>query len=493
MKRSEQELVRIEKLHKLQSLNIDPYGQRFDFVDNTETLKKENDQFSKEELAEKEIPVKIAGRIMTWRSAGKAIFANIKDEQGQIQIYIKKQLLTEEELQVLDLVDIGDIIGLEGIMFKTNHGELTVYVHKYTHLSKAVRPLPEKFHGLQDIEERQRRRYVDLIVNDDSREVFKKRSAMILELRKYLDTLGYMEVETPVLTASVSGASAKPFMTHHNALDMEFALRIATELPLKRLLVGGFNKVYEIGRIFRNEGVSVKHNPEFTSIELYQAFGDMETMMDITENIISHLALHVNHTSDVTYDGHEISLAKGFKRIHMVDAVKELTGLDFWNEWTFEDAKAVVEEKGIKLESFENTVGHIINILFEEYVEETLEQPTFIYGHPVEISPLAKKNAEDGRFTDRFELFILGREYANAFTELNDPFDQAERFQAQMDEKDFGNEEATDFDHDYIEALEYAMPPAGGLGIGIDRLIMLLTDSSSIRDVLLFPHMKDKK
>ncbi len=491
-KLSDQEVVRREKLNFLRENGIDPFGTKFDNTHNTKDLIAEYDQFSKEDLDPKEIPVSIAGRIMTKRGKGKAGFLHLQDIHGQIQVYIKKDAVSEVEFEIFDRSDLGDIVGIKGVLFKTNVGELSVKANEFIHLSKSLRPLPDKHAGLKDIEESRRRRYVDLIVNEKSRDVAIKRAKIIRAIQNYLDNLGYIEVETPILQSILGGAAAKPFVTHHNTLDMDFYLRIATELPLKRLLVGGLEKVYEIGRLFRNEGMSIRHNPEFTTIELYEAYSDMEGMMDIAENIFVHICETVVGTTHLTYGDKKLDLSKGWKRVHMVDAIKEATGVDFWKEMTLEEAKEIAKANNIAVQNHHTGVGHIINEFFETFVEEKIIQPTFIFGHPVEISPLAKKNADDGRFTDRFELFIDAREYANAFTELNDPIDQRERFLAQLNEKELGNDEATEMDEDYVEALEFGMPPAGGLGIGIDRLIMLMTDSSSIRDVILFPHMRNK-
>ncbi|MCD6482350.1 MAG: lysine--tRNA ligase [Candidatus Izimaplasma sp.] len=493
IKLSDQEIVRREKLEFLKENGVDPFGQRFVRNYNTQKLRKKFDKFSKEELQDfKKTKIKIAGRVMTNRRKGKVGFLNIMDQFGQIQLYIRKDAVGEEVYEIYKKVDLGDIIGISGTIMRTNMGELSIKVSKYTHLSKALRPLPEKYHGLTDIEERYRRRYVDLITNAKTRETFMIRSKVITMMRSILDKKGFTEVETPVLHPILGGANARPFITHHNTLDMPFYLRIATELYLKRLIVGGFDGVYEFGRTFRNEGMSVKHNPEFTMLELYQAYGNIDTMMELTENLVSAVAKKLDKET-LTYGGTEIHLAAPWKKLHMADAVRDIVGIDFWDKsMTFEKAKAFVLEKDLEIPAHFTGTGHILNLLFEEYVENQIIQPTFVYGHPIEISPLAKKNREDGRFTDRFELFIDGREYANAFTELNDPIDQRARFLAQLEEKELGNDEANEMDTDYIEALEYGMPPTGGLGIGIDRLIMLLTDSPSIRDVLLFPHMKPR-
>lgn len=492
---TEQERVRREKLKFLEEKNIDPFGSRFDRNTNTLLLHESYDAFTKEELAEKDTDIiKIAGRIMTKRGKGKAGFAHIMDQYGQIQIYVRLDHVGDDQFEVFDKSDLGDIIGVEGTIMKTNMGELTIKVDAYTHLVKALRPLPEKYHGLKDIEERYRRRYVDLITNQDTKNTFILRSKIIQEIRTILTNKNFLEVETPILHPILGGAAARPFITHHNTLDMPFYLRIAPELYLKRLIVGGFDGVFELGRNFRNEGISIKHNPEFTMLELYQAYGDMETMMDLTEEIFSTVAKKVLDTTLVTFDDKAINLEKGWPRLHMADMVRDQVGIDFWDETlTYDDAVAFAVEKGLDVPAHYSGIGHILNLLFESFVEETIIQPTFVYGHPVEISPLAKKSKRDARFTDRFEIFIDSREYGNAFSELNNPIDQKERFLEQLKEKDLGNSEANEMDIDYVEALEYGMPPAGGLGIGIDRLIMLLTNSQSIRDVLLFPHMRQKK
>jgi lysyl-tRNA synthetase class 2 len=488
---TEQELVRREKLEELKEKGIDPFGQKYDITHFSNAIKKTYDDKSKEELSEDGIIVKIAGRIMTKRGQGKAGFMHIQDRDGQIQIYVRKDAIGDEAYELFKKADLGDIVGIEGEVMKTNHGELSVKAKVYTHLTKALRPLPEKFHGLSDVEERYRRRYVDLIMNEEARKIAFTRPKIIRSIQNYLDNLGYVEVETPVLSPILGGASARPFVTHHNTLDMEFYLRIATELPLKRLLVGGMDAVYEIGRLFRNEGMDRTHNPEFTTIELYKAYSDMEGMMDVTEGIISKVAQDVLGTYEVNYKGNAISLAPGFKRISMTEAIKEEVGVDFSQNMTFEEAKQLADKHHVEVEAHFG-YGHIINGFFEKFVEEKIVEPTFVYGHPVEISPLAKKNLEDPRFTQRFELFICGNEYANAFTELNDPIDQYERFSNQIKEKELGNDEANEMDIDYVEALEYGMPPAGGMGMGIDRLVMLITGQESIREVILFPHMKNK-
>ena len=488
---TEQELVRRQKVEELRKMGIDPFGHRFDVNTNSKVIFEKYGDKTKEELEELKVPVVIAGRIMTKRGKGKAGFMHIQDRYGQIQIYVRKDEVGDFEYSLFDKSDLGDIVGIEGTVFRTNTGELSVKATKYVHLVKSLRPLPEKYHGLSDIEERFRRRYVDLIVNEEARKIAYMRPKIIRTIQRYLDERGYVEVETPILGTVSGGAAARPFVTYHNTLGQEMYLRIATELPLKRLLVGGMDAVYEIGRIFRNEGMDRNHNPEFTSIELYKAYSDMEGMMEITEGIIGEVAKKVRGTYEIEWKGHTINLASPFKRIHMVDAIREVTGINFFEVKSFEEAKKLAEEHNIEVEPHFG-YGHIVNAFFEEFVEETIIQPTFIYGHPIEISPLAKKSPDDPRFTERFELFICGDEYANAFTELNDPIDQYERFENQLKERSLGNEEANDMDIDFIEALEYGMPPAGGMGMGIDRLVMLITNSESIREVILFPHMKTK-
>lgn len=489
---NDQLLVRREKLHNLREQGIDPFGKRFERTNSTTDLVSLYGEFSKEELEEKEITVSIAGRIMTKRGKGKAGFAHIQDLQGQVQIYVRKDTVGDEEYELFTTADLGDLVGIEGKVFKTNVGELSVKAIGFKLLTKSLRPLPDKYHGLKDVEQRYRQRYLDLITSMESRETFVTRSKIIREMRRYLDDNGYLEVETPMMHAIAGGASARPFTTHHNALDMELYMRIAIELHLKRLIVGGLEKVYEIGRVFRNEGVSTRHNPEFTMIELYEAYADYNDIMKLTENMVAHIAKKVLGTTTIQYGDYEINLEPEWTRLHMVDAIKQHSGADFWNPMSVEEARELAKEHNVEIKNTME-VGHIINEFFEQKVEDKLIQPTFIYGHPVEISPLAKKNDEDPRFTDRFELFIVAREHANAFTELNDPIDQKERFEAQLKEREQGNDEAHMMDDDYIEALEYGMPPTGGLGIGIDRLVMLLTNAPSIRDVLLFPAMRHKQ
>lgn len=488
---TEQELVRREKAEHLRELGIDPFGHRIDVTSNSLEIKNQFLDKTKEELEEIKFNVLIAGRIMTKRRNGKAGFMHIQDKFGQIQIYVRMDNVGEDAYELFKSSDLGDIVGIEGYVFKTNTGELSVHATNYIHLVKALKPLPEKFHGLTDVEERYRRRYVDLIMNEDARRVAFMRPRIIRSIQQYLDNLGYVEVETPVLQPILGGAAARPFVTHHNTLDMPFYLRIATELALKRLLVGGMDAVYEIGRLFRNEGMDRNHNPEFTTIEVYKAYSDLEGMMRLTEGIISTVAMDVLGTYNIEWKGHNISLAPGFKRRHMVDMIKDVTGINFFDVHSFEEAKALADQHGIEVEAHFG-YGHIVNAFYEKYVEDTIIEPTFVFGHPVEISPLAKKNSEDPRFTERFELFICGSEYANAFTELNDPIDQYERFESQLKERELGNDEANEMDMDFVEALEYGMPPAGGMGMGIDRLVMMITGCETIREVILFPHMKNK-
>lgn len=483
--------VRREKMNALREKGLDPFGKRFERTVSAQELNTQYGEVEKEELEAKNVSVSLAGRIMTKRGKGKAGFAHIQDLSGQIQLYVRSEAVGEEQYEIFNTTDLGDIVGVTGTLFKTKVGELSVKVEDYTLLTKALRPLPDKFHGLKDVEQRYRQRYLDLIMSQESKNTFITRSLIIQSMRRYLDSHGYLEVETPMMHSIAGGASARPFITHHNALDMPLFMRIAIELHLKRLIVGGLEKVYEIGRVFRNEGVSTRHNPEFTMIELYEAYADYRDIMSLTENLIAHIAQEVLGTTTIQYGEYAVDLKPEWKRLHMVDAIKEVTGADFWKEMSTEEARQLAKEHSVEITEH-MTYGHIVNEFFEQKVEETLIQPTFIYGHPVEISPLAKKNDEDPRFTDRFELFIVAREHANAFTELNDPIDQRERFEAQLKEREQGNDEAHQMDDDFIEALEYGMPPTGGLGIGIDRVVMLLTNSPSIRDVLLFPLMRHR-
>ena len=489
-KLTQQEQVRRQKMQDLIDMGIDPFGSRYDRTSNSGIIKSSYEDKTKEELDELQVTVKIAGRIMTKRRQGKAGFMNIQDREGQIQIYVRKDEIGDDQYEIFKKNDIGDIVGIEGTVMKTDHGQLSVRAKNYTHLSKSLRPLPEKFHGLTDVEERFRRRYVDLIMNPEAKHIALTRPKIIRAIQHYLDGQGLVEVETPVMQPILGGASARPFVTHHNTLNMDFYLRIATELPLKRLIVGGLEGVYEIGRLFRNEGMDAMHNPEFTTVEAYVAYSDLHGMMDLIEGLFDSVANEVLGTTDITYQGTKLSLKAPFKRIHMVDAIKEACGVDFWQDMSYEEAVKLAEEHDIEVEKIHNTVGHIINLFFEKYVEETIVQPTFVYGHPTSISPLAKKNKKDPRFADRYELFICGHEYANAFSELNDPIDQRERFEKQLELRELGDDEANEVDTDYVEALEYGLPPTGGVGLGIDRFVMLLTDQRTIREVLLFPTMK---
>lgn len=487
---NDQMLVRREKMETLREEGIDPFGTRFERTADSRELHEKYNDLSKEEIAALGQTASIAGRMMTKRGKGKVGFAHLQDREGQVQIYVRKDEVGEENYQIFKKADLGDFLGVEGEIMKTDTGEVSIKAKKVTMLSKALRPLPDKYHGLSNVEQRYRQRYLDLISNKESFDRFTKRSRIVSSIRNYLDNHGYLEVETPVLHNQAGGASARPFTTHHNALDMELYLRIALELHLKRLIVGGMEKVYEISRVFRNEGIDTTHNPEFTMLEVYTAYTDYLDVMDLVEGIIRNAAMAANGTAKLQYDGQDIDLESKFGRLHMVDGIKQVTGVDFWQPMTVEEACALAKEHNVEIND-SMQVGQIINEFFETFVEDTLVNPTFVYGHPVEVSPLAKKNPEDPRFTDRFELFIIGKEFANAFTELNDPIDQRERFEEQERQRAAGDDEAHGVDEDFLEALEYGMPPTGGLGIGIDRLVMLLTDAQSIRDVLLFPTMRN--
>lgn len=476
--------IRKEKLEELRKQGKDPFKiTKYEKTHNSEDIKN-----NFEELEGKD--VKIAGRMIAKRIMGKASFCHIQDMQGKIQCYVSLNDLGEESYKLFKTYDIGDIVGVTGFVFKTKTGEISVHAKEMVLLTKSLRPLPEKFHGLKDTELRYRQRYLDLIVNPEVKETFIKRSKIIKELRRILEEEGYLEVETPMLTTVATGDAARPFITHHNTLNLDMYLRIAPELNLKRLIVGGFDKVYEIGKNFRNEGMDIKHNPEFTNVEFYAAYEDYNDMMNMAEKIISTIAQNVLGTTKITYQGVDIDLTPSWKRISMIDAIKEVTGIDFNKIETDQEARALAKEKGIELEETKQTRGHVINEFFEEYVEETLIQPTFIIDYPVEVSPLTKRKPSDPRLVERFELFIGGREYGNAYSELNDPLDQYERFVKQQEAKDKGDEEAGGMDEDFVTALEIGLPPTGGMGIGLDRLIMLLTDSTSIRDILFFPTMK---
>ena len=476
--------VRMEKLEELQKQGKNPYEiTKYDRTETSGQIKSNYEEFEGKDVS-------VAGRIMAKRIMGKASFCTIQDGDGKIQSYVSINDLGEESYKAFKTYDIGDIIGIKGFVFKTKTEEISIHAKEVVLLTKSLRPLPEKFHGLKDMDLRYRQRYVDLIVNPEVKETFVLRSKILKEIRKFMDERGYMEVETPMLTTVATGDAARPFITHHNTLDLQMYLRIAPELNLKRLIVGGIDKVFEIGKNFRNEGMDIKHNPEFTNMEWYSAYEDYNDMMNISEELISTVAKNVLGTTKITYEGMDIDLTPGWKRITMIDAIKEVTGVDFNNIKTDEEAQAIAKEKHVEFEEIKNTRGHIINEFFETFVEETLIQPTFILDYPVEISPLTKRKKDQPELVERFELFIGGREYGNAYSELNDPIDQYQRFLKQVEAKEKGDEEAGGMDEDFVTALEIGLPPTGGMGIGLDRLIMLLTNSSSIRDVLFFPTMK---
>ena len=476
--------VRRDKLAALQQEGRDPFQQtKFSRTAWSEEIKTDYEGFENKQVS-------VAGRIMSKRGMGKAIFCHIKDDKGQIQLYIRADAVSQQEFADFRKYDIGDIIGVSGYVFKTKTEEISVHVEKVTLLAKSLRPLPEKFHGMTNTELKYRQRYVDLIMSDESRRNFEIRSRFVSYLRRFLDGRGYMEVETPVLNTISGGATARPFITHHNTLDMDMFLRIATELNLKRLIVGGIERVYEIGRQFRNEGMDTKHNPEFTTVELYESYADFNDMMDLFEDLLSGAAMEILGGYDVTWQGHEVSLAPGFRRMTMAEAVKEYLGLDFMAIEGDEAAVQAAKSIGVDMDKVEPTWGHALYECFDQKVEEKLIQPTFITMHPVDVSPLAKRSPKDPRLTERFELFICASEMGNAFSELNDPIDQKQRFLKQVELRAKGDEEAGMMDDDFINALEYGMPPTGGLGIGIDRCVMLLTGCNSIRDVILFPTMR---
>ena len=477
--------IRRDKLVELQQEGKDPFEiTKFDRTNSAGEIKENYEKFEEKDVT-------VCGRIIAKRIMGKASFCTIQDSDEKIQSYVSINDLGEESYKAFKTYDIGDFIGITGFVFKTRTEEISVHAKEVTLLSKSLRPLPEKFHGLKDPDLRYRQRYTDLIVNPEVKESFILRSKIISNVRKILEEKGYLEVETPILNTISGGATAKPFITHHNALNIDMYLRIALELNLKRLIVGGFDKVFEIGRVFRNEGMDIRHNPEFTMLELYSAYEDFHDMMDITEELFSRTAKEVLGTTKINYQGQDIDLTPRWKRITMIDSIKEACGVDFNEINSDEEAVALAKERGIEIpDKTKETRGDVISLFFDEYVEKTLVQPTFVYEYPVEISPLAKKSKKDKRMTERFEVFIGGREYGNAFSELNDPIDQYERFKKQVEAREAGDEEAGMMDEDYINALEIGLPPTGGLGIGIDRLVMLLTDSTSIRDVLLFPTMK---
>ncbi len=488
---TDQEQARRDKLPKYEELGVEPFGKRYDWKDKIVDIRKNVEGKTAEELEANPIEVDVAGRLVAIRRMGKASFVNLKDSSGNIQAWIGINGGGEHDCAVFKLSDLGDIVGLKGTLMISRTGELTIRVEKFTHITKCLKPLPEKFHGLTDIEDRYRKRYVDLIVNDDARRVALLRPRIVREIQRYCDSLGFVEVETPILSPILGGASARPFITHHNALDKDFYLRIATELNLKKCMVGGIDRVYEIGRIFRNEGIDIRHNPEFTTIELYQAYGDLQSMRDWVEGLFKDLCKMLGK-EQFEWMGQTIDFSHGFKWISMCEAIQEQTGIDFTKEMSFEEAVALAKKHNVPLEKSWNSVGYIINAFFDEFVEKTLIQPTFIHTYPIEVSPLTKKSP-DPRFVERFEFFICGTEMGNAYSELNNPFDQKERFENQLKARERGDEEAADIDFSFIDALDYGMPPAGGIGVGIDRLTMLLTESNSIREVILFPTMKDAK
>lgn len=489
---TDQEQFRIAKLEKYKELGVAPFGKRYDWKDQIRDIREKYGDLPAEDFESLNAEVDIAGRIMAIRDMGKAAFFNVKDEYGTIQVWVGKNQLGEEGFAVFKLADLGDIVGIQGTLMKSRTGELTVRCTRYTHISKCLKPLPEKFHGLTDTEDRFRKRYLDLIMNEDSRRVALLRPAIVKEIRRYCDDLGFVELETPVLSPIIGGAAARPFITHHNTLDKDFYLRIATELNLKKAMIGGIDRVYEIGRIFRNEGIDTRHNPEFTTIELYQAYGDLQSMREWTEGLFKDIAEKVIGSSVITWGEEQIDFSKPFKWISMVDAIKEKTGIDFNEPMSFEEAVALAKKHNVPLQKTWNSVGYIIQAFFDEFVEKDLIQPTFIHTYPIEVSPLTKKS-EDPRFVERFEFFIGGFEFGNAYSELNDPFDQKERFEAQLAARQRGDEEANEMDLSFLDAMRYGMPPAGGIGVGIDRLCMLFCNVQNIREVLLFPTMKDEK
>ena len=488
---NDQELNRLEKLKKYQELGIDPYGQAYKVSHSIKEIRSLCGKKSENALAKLDLQVSVAGRIKNIRKMGKASFMNIQDKTGNIQVYLSLDGLGKKNYDLFKMADIGDIAGVKGVMNLTRTGELTIKAFKYTHLTKCLHPLPEKFHGLTDIEERSRRRYLDLIMNDEARKVAFARPRVIRSMQEGLDAEGFTEVETSMLTSTNGGAAARPFITHHNTLDRDFYLRIALEINLKKLLVGGMERVYEINRVFRNEGMDGNHNPEFTMFELYQAYTDLKGMGRLIEKLIRKAAKDVTGKEIIDYQGTEINFKAPFRWVSMNDLIKEKCGIDFEKITDFAEAKKLADEHHVKLDKFKNTVGYVMNEFYEEFCQKDLIQPTFVYRYPIEVSPLTKKD-KDPRFVQRFELFVNGKELANAYTELNDPIDQRERFEAQLAAKKLGDEEANEMDEDFLEALEYGMPPAGGIGMGVDRLVMLLTNQASIREVILFPTMRDR-
>ena len=488
---NDQEQARREKLPKYVALGVDPFGKAYKVTHHVSDIRKACNKKSSNALDKMNLIVSVAGRLMSIRRMGKASFVNLQDKTGNIQAYIGIDVVGKKAYEVFRLADLGDIVGLKGRVMMTRTGELTIRVEKYTHLTKCLHPLPEKFHGLTDIEERSRRRYLDLMVNDEAKKVAFTRPRIVREIQSFLDSNDFVEVETSILNPILGGAAARPFVTHHNTLDKDFYLRIATELNLKRLIVGGMERVYEIGRLFRNEGMDASHNPEFTTIEIYQAYSDLKGIGALTEKMIRTVAKNVTGSAIVTYQDKQIDFKKPFRWVSMNDLIKEKTGIDFKEVKTFEEAKQLADKYNIHLDKFKNSVGYVMNEFFEELCQDELIQPTFVYSYPIEVSPLTKKG-KDPRFTERFELFVNGRELANAYSELNDPIDQRQRFLDQLKAKELGDDEASEMDVDFVEALEYGMAPTGGVGMGIDRLVMLLTNQANIREVILFPTMRDK-
>ena len=488
---NDQEINRLEKLKKYQDLGIDPFGQAYKVSHSIAEIRALCGKKSEKALAKLNLEVSVAGRIKNIRKMGKASFMNFQDKTGNIQCYLSVDGLGKKNYELFKMADIGDIVGIKGVMNLTRTGELTIKAKKFTHLTKCLHPLPEKFHGLIDIEERSRRRYLDLIMNDEARKVAFARPRVIRSVQEGLEEQGFVEVETSMLTSTNGGAAARPFITHHNTLDRDFYLRIALEINLKKLLVGGMERVYEINRVFRNEGMDSNHNPEFTMFELYQAYTDLKGMGKLIENLIRKAAKDVTGSAKINYQGIDIDFSKPFRWVSMNDLIKEKCGIDFEAITDFEEAKDLAEKHHVKLDKFKNSVGYVMNEFYEEFCQADLIQPTFVYRYPIEVSPLTKKD-KDPRYVQRFELFVNGKELANAYTELNDPLDQRERFEAQLAAKKLGDEEANELDEDFLEALEYGMPPAGGIGMGVDRLVMLLTNQSSIREVILFPTMRDR-
>lgn len=491
-KMNDQELARFSKLERYRELGVNPFGQRYDWKDKVADIRAKYEGWTEEQFQENPVSVNVAGRLMAIRMMGKASFVNLRDNTGNIQGWIGMNVVGEDNYKIFKLADTGDVVGLEGTLMKSKTGELTIRILKFHHVSKCLKPLPEKFHGLTDTEERYRKRYLDMIMNPESRRIAVTRSRIVSAIRRYCDSLGFVEVETPIFSPIVGGAAARPFITHHNTLDKDFYLRIATELNLKKAMIGGIDRVYEIGRIFRNEGMDTRHNPEFTTIELYQAFGDLRSMQDWVVGLFEEICKNVMGTYQIPWGDVTIDFSKPWKSISMAEAILEKIGIDFREDISFERAIELAKEHNVPLEPSWNSTGYIMNAFFEEFVEKDLIQPTFIHTYPIETSPLTKKT-DDPRFVDRFEFFLGGFEFGNAYSELNDPFDQLERFEAQLAAKERGDEEANDIDNSFLDAMRYGMPPAGGIGVGIDRVCMLFCNVQNIREVILFPTMKDER